>query len=324
MRKVLLAAVLAIGVVGVTGGGAARAQTGPDLLLKPLLSEQEFLESRGGALLFPSGSATGGNDYQQQIFQLQGRVREERENFIPRLGWDLNFYHLRSDIAVLDQDLTDVSLAAGFELWNEGNWRAGFTAGIGYAGSAPFARSDAWYGKATLLIARKLDENTDLGFVVDYDGNRSIFSDFPLPGFAYRHTYDPTLSYTIGAPVSSVTWKPAQFENFSLDATWVIPDTFTARAAYKLSPKWTAYASWEHQFQSFHVDQLHGNDRLLFEQRRVELGVQWHPWEHTALTAAAGYAWGGQWSAGFSQRHSDLIADVSDEPYFRIGFERRF
>jgi hypothetical protein len=321
---VLLAAVLVFGVIGGGGGGAAMAQTGPDLLLKPLMNEKELVENRGGALLFPSGSASGGNDYQQQIFEIQGRFREQRENLIPRIGWDLTFYHLSSDIPVLDQDLTDVSFAAGIELWNAGDWRAGFTAGIGYAGASPFARSDAWYGKATLLVARKIDENTDLGLVLDYDGNRSVFPDFPLPGFAYRHTYDPTLSYTIGVPVSSVTWKPAQFPNFSLDATWVIPDTFTARPQYQLSPHWTVYGAWEHQFESFHVDQLHGTDRLLFEQRRIELGVQWHPWEHTGLTAAVGYAWGGEWSAGFDQRDSDFIAHVTDEPYFRLGFERRF
>jgi hypothetical protein len=315
--------VMLLGVIWMTAAPAP-AQTGPDLLLKPLMGEKELLESRGDALLFNDGKATGSADYQQDVFELNGRFREQRENFIPRIGWDLAFYHLSSDIPLLDQDLTDTSLAAGFELWNAGEWRAGFTAGLGYAGSTPFARSDSWYGKATLLIARKLDAKTDLGFVLDYDGNRSTFPDFPLPGFAYRHEYDPTLSYTVGVPVSSIKWKPLQFPDFSLEATWILTDTFTARLEYDLSPQWVVFGALQHQFEAFHVSHLKGADRLLFERHRAEVGVLWKPWEHTHFIAAVGMAWGGEWSTGFDQRDSDLVARVSDEPYVRLGFERRW
>src|SRR5437879_4091849 len=91
-----------------TYAGSALAQTGPDLLLKPLLSESEVWESNGDALLFANGSASGGNDYDMDVFEYQGRFREQRERFIPRIGWDFTFYHLNSDIPILDQDLTDV------------------------------------------------------------------------------------------------------------------------------------------------------------------------------------------------------------------------
>jgi len=43
-----------------------------------------------------------------------------------------------------------------------------------------------------------------------------------------------------------------------------------------------------------------------------------------AVTAAAGYAWGQEFSTGFDSRKSDEVADVSDEPYVRFGVEVKF
>jgi hypothetical protein len=54
------------------------------------------------------------------------------------------------------------------------------------------------------------------------------------------------------------------------------------------------------------------------------LGVRWQPFEDTKLLIAGGYAFDGEFSAGFDQNRSDLIADVQDQPYVRFGFERRF
>jgi len=208
------------------------AQTGPALLLKPNLSETEMLENRADALFLNQGSTSnGGADYQMQIYEVTGRFREERENFIPRIGWELTYIDQHSSdktLPALDKGLTDVSVAAGVELGQFSDWTAGLTVGLGYAGDTPFGESDAWYGKATLIAGRKLDKDTDLAFVLDYDGNRTIWPDLPLPGLEYRKQYDPHLSYTIGVPVIAATWKPNDV--FLVDITWTMIDQFDARA----------------------------------------------------------------------------------------------
>lgn len=301
---------------------AALAQTGPALLLKPLLSEDEHWESRGDVLVIPNTDADGA-EFDMTVFELSGRFRENREKFIPRIGWDLTWFNLSSEVDVLDQDLIDTSVAVGLELGEYfGDWRAGLTVGVGYAGNAPFGEASAWYGKATLIAGRKLSEKTDFALVVDYDGNRTVFPDVPLPGFAYRHEYDPTLVYTIGIPISSVTWRPDK--PVMIEVSWQIVDRFDARVEYKLSSQWTVFGNLEQRSEGFSVDEVEGNDRLLFEQRRAELGVRWQPWEHTSLLVAGGYAFGSEFSIGFDQRDSDKLAEVSDEPYVRFGFERRF
>src|SRR5437763_2887026 len=129
------------------------AQTGPALLLKPNLSEQETLEARGDALWLQSGSTSNnGAHFQLGVLEWTGRVREQRENFIPRLGWDVLYLDMHTNDPTLPhRGLTDVSLAAGVELGTYSGWRTGLTVGVGYAGDTPFGEGDAWYGKATLL-----------------------------------------------------------------------------------------------------------------------------------------------------------------------------
>ena len=302
----------------------AHAQTGVDLLLKPLLSEEELFEARGDALFFNSVSAGHGNDFKMDAFELNGRVREQRTNFIPRVGWDLHLYHFESNIPVLDHDLTDVSVAAGVEIGTVSGYRTAISVGVGYAGNSPFGEGDAWYPKATLLMGKKLDPKTTFGMVLDYDANRPIFPDIPMPGVAYIHEFDPTLSYTAGMPLSSVIWKPRQIENLTIDVTWIFIDTINAHVEYVVVPRWTLYGSFERREEAFHVDEIGGQDRLLFRQHRAELGVRWKATEHMSLLLAGGLAFGGEFSAGWDQRRSVLIADIGDEPYFRFGFERRF
>src|SRR5207248_9849478 len=135
------------------------------------------------------GSAGRGNDFKMDAFELNGRLREQRTNFIPRVGWDLHLYHLASDIPVLDHDLTDISVAGGIEIGTVGGYRTALSMGVGYAGNSPFGEGDAWYPKATLLMGKKLDARTTFGMVLDYDANRPIFPDIPMPGVAYIHEF---------------------------------------------------------------------------------------------------------------------------------------
>lgn len=301
---------------------AALGQTGPSLLLTPNLSEDELWEGRADALFLNNGSTSNNRDFRASIYELSGRFREQRERFVPRIGFDMKYLDVDSTEPLLPKNLTDVSLAAGVELGHYFNWRSGLTVGIGYAGDTPFDQSDAWYGKATLLFGRSLDKKTDVAVVLDYDGNRSTYPDIPIPGFAYRHEFDPTLSYTVGVPVSAVTWKP--FDPLKIQITWTMLDAFDGRVEYEVVPKFIVYGAFESRQEAFHTQAIHGNNRLLFQQRRAELGVRWEPLQYTRLNVAGGYAFAGEFSAGFDQRDSDLIADVGDEPYIRLGFERQF
>ena len=302
----------------------SKAQTGAPLLLNPLLDEKEIAEARADALLLNNGATDNGNDFQMSIYRTWGRVRERRENFIPRLGWDLGYYDLDTTEPLLPDALLDTSVGLGLDLNFFKGWRGGLALGIGYAGDKPFAQGDAWYGKATVVFGKDLDKYTTLAFVLDYDGARSIFPDIPLPGIAYRHQYDPTLSYTLGIPLSNIVWKPAWIDRLRVEVSYLFIDTFEGSIDYELFRHLVVFTRLESINRAFHTEQFDGTDRLLFFQRRVELGMRFKPFEETTLTGAIGYAFGGEFSAGFDTRDADEVADISDEPYLRISFETRF
>src|SRR6478672_4069079 len=147
MPGVLLLSILAVAPV-------ARAQTGPSLLLDPLLSEKETAEARGDAMLFQDGHTSNGDDFGMSIYQTSGRIRERRENFIPRLGYNLEYYDLDTTDPGLPDQLLDTSVAFGVDISAIKGWQGGLTVGLGYAGDKPFAEGDAWYGKATLIFGK--------------------------------------------------------------------------------------------------------------------------------------------------------------------------
>ena len=230
---------------------------------------------------------------------------------------------------MLPSNFVDTSVAFGVGLIDYEGWLGGITFGIGYAGAGAYDDGNAYYGKADFVIGRKLDETTSIGFVIDYDGNRSAYPDVPLPGFAYTKQYDKNLSYTLGFPFSSVTWKPDPAttldHQLTIEARYQIPDAFDARIDYELIKEVGVYASYAQRYEAFKWDQLaDGGDRVLFQQSRVEGGVIWRPLEQLTLTGAIGYAFAQEFNVGFDVRDQDRIAKPSDEPYLRVGLEFKF
>ena len=215
-------------------------------------------------------------------------------------------------------------VAFGIDLNIFKDWRGGLTVGAGYAGDVPFNQGDAWYGKATLVFGKDLDKKTTLALVLDYDGSRTYLPDVPFPGVAYRHQYDPTLSFTVGVPLNTVIWKPAQLPRLRVEVSWLLLENFEADLDYEIFKHLVVFGRLNSINRAFHTEQLEGNDRLLFFQRRVEIGLRWQPRQETTLFGAIGYAFSGEFSAGFDTRDADAVADISDEPYLRVGFETRF
>src|SRR5215217_7551533 len=86
----------------------ARAQTGADLLLKPLLTEDELFEIRGEAAFMNGGGQTDDGDaFSMRVYEASGRFREQRERLIPRFGFDFAFYDFDTTDARIPNNLTE-------------------------------------------------------------------------------------------------------------------------------------------------------------------------------------------------------------------------
>ncbi|MGB7160993.1 MAG: hypothetical protein WBD40_23230 [Tepidisphaeraceae bacterium] len=299
----------------------AFAQTGAELLVRPFEKDQKF-ELNGSALFQDKGEDDFGGDMQVSVYEISGRAREVREKTIPRFGYDLIYLDVDNDLGI-PKHLSDQSIAAGVALPDISGFRGGFTVGVGYAGDSPFSDANAWYGKATIAMGRKLDEQTDLGIFLDYDGNRTYLPDVPLPGFAYRKRVYKELILVAGLPLSTVEWTPDDHWKFELFFTLI--DSFDARITYTVVPGFNVFGSLDSRRYAFHTDELEdSNDRLLYQERRAEVGVQWEPRKDTRVILAGGYAFGQEFGTGWDYRDDEKITEVSDEPYVRAGLEMRF
>src|SRR4051812_7228022 len=183
-RATAAAASLALGATLLCG--SVHAQTGPTLLLKPFPKEQA-IDGRADALFLDQGhTKKDDDDFRLSMFESQGRWRVLPGNLIsPRIGWDFTFIDLDTHAPGFPNQLVDQSVGVAMPIAKFGEWIVGASVGLGYAGDRPFADGDAWYGKGTLSVFRLFSDTEALVFALDYDGNRTILPDVPLPGIAY-------------------------------------------------------------------------------------------------------------------------------------------
>src|SRR5579884_3442076 len=187
------------------------AQSSAALLVKPWEPDQT-VEGHFDGYLFSGGHTKETNDqFRLYTLESEGRVRLfPGQEASPRFGYDLLLLGTHTSHAAVPSELIDASVAGGAFVNETNGWVTGLTLGGGYAGDTPFARGSAWYPKADVVLAKKFSDTDALGIGLDYDGNRTYVPDIPLPGFGYSHQFDPTLLLVIGAPVSSLTWKPIE------------------------------------------------------------------------------------------------------------------
>jgi hypothetical protein len=304
-------------------GSSALAQTGPDLLLRPFPRERTVEASGSGVWLADGHSDNADADFRLSLYESSGRARIfPKERADPRVGYDLLWLDLDTDDPALPERLIDHSLAFGMGVFDVNGWLGGLTVGAGFAGDAPYGDANAWYYMATFAIGREIDETSQIGIAIDYNGNRSIYPDVPLPGFQYRKRVDPKLLLGIGVPVTFIEYKP--IDAVTLTFNYSIPDRLDGRVEYAVTKRLGLFAEYFARTEAFHVEGLSGDRRLIYEQRRAEAGVRWELVEHGILVVSGGYAFDQEFNVGFDTRHAPNIADPSDEPYLRVGFEVRF
>jgi hypothetical protein len=314
----------AIGAATVLVAGQAFADTGAELLVKPWPKEQ-LVEGRVAAQLFADGNS--GNepfDFQLYQYEAQGRVRLlPGERADPRFGFDLLHMEIDSDDPALPDHLTDTAVAAGVGLFENGGWRGGIVLGAGHASASPFDDGNATYAMATLAAATNFSNGDELGIVLDYDGNRSVYPDVPLIGFAYRRELNDDLLLAIGFPFSSLEWKPT--DQLKIGIRYKFPEDAELAVDYQVTEQVALFGQLRSRVEAFWWDQLpRGDDRVLFEQRWVEAGARWTPAEQVTLSLSAGYAFGQRFRFGFDSRDNNELADVSDEPFVRAAIEARW
>lgn len=308
--------------------GPALAQTGPTLMLKPWqqgrsfeLNIDTFFEAEGNTELRAAG---GGVDTALQRYEVDARLKIGDVGALKgvAIGGFFDYMNIDSIDPVLPERLVDQRFAVGATLCQCDGWEVVAVLGVGYAGNNPFADAEAIFGMGDIYGTYKIDERSSLQVGINYNGNRSIFPDVPLPTISYTRKIDDTFLYTVGLPYSLVRWTPT--EKLTIELSYIPIYTIDATIRYELTDALAVFAAFKNRFSSYTIDQDLEHRRVFFEQRRLEAGVEIEINANFRVTVAGGYAFDQEFSRGFDVRDNETIAELSDEPYVRAAVEIGF
>jgi hypothetical protein len=302
------------------GAAVARAQTGPELLLKPF-DNGTVVQGDGEVDIYAGDHTSNGDNIEPTIYETEGRARLlPGQRADPRIGFDANYMDLHTNDPALPPTLVDDSFGFGMGVGDFNGWLAGMTVGVGYAGNGYIPESRGYYGMADLLVGHTLKNGDGLGFVLDYDGHRAFMPDLPLPGFLYSthlSTINPKIEADIGFPYSSLIWRPA--EDFTLTSSLTFPDSFEVKLDKAVADYLGAFVLYDATEDAYNLRSLPPNRRLIFQQQRVQAGVRWTPRPWASLTVATGYGFDQRFDSGFDTRNLDRVAKIGDRPFLDIG-----
>jgi hypothetical protein len=89
--------------------------------------------------------------------------------------------------------------------------------------------------------------------------------------------------------------------------------------------KWDIFARYRGRSFRFYIDGYSNhNDRLFYNEQRVELGVTWKPDEQMDLTLVAGWAFEREFSTGFDGRDTDTLVRIEKGAVLGFSFSFRF
>ncbi|MEL7238701.1 MAG: hypothetical protein AAGK78_07550 [Planctomycetota bacterium] len=331
---------------------AASAQTGPELFLKPLRESDQFelnLDVLGGFDTETDNEDADGDDFdfRNDIYQLEGRVRltdgnsqEGLARAQPRVGFSYTQVEINTNDPALPDDFVDTSAAIGMGIFSVDGWRGAISLGAGYASTDP-DDANGLYFQGNLLVGKTFSNGVDtLGVVLDFNGNRSILPDVPLPGFQFRKKVGPTgdiygvdtpfndAIIAFGFPFSGIRWNPENagiFEDrLTIDIQYLIPDNFIARIDYRVAGDTGLFLVYDSNLFAAHSEAFSsGSDRLLYRTRSVEGGLLYRYNDQLVVTLAGGYVLDSEFEIGFDLRDTDTLADIENYPYVRGGVELR-
>ena len=321
VRTIMLAAVVAAATMA-SAQRVSGMQTGPALILRPWQEPTHMEVDTDMRLFEPARVDDAGEDVRLRRYEFSGRFRLDAEpgDEEVRFGYETIYWDVRSKDDALPERLSDSSVALGWSRELPEHRRAGVVTGIGYAGDRRFGTRSAFYIKGNVIFQQPLDERSMLTFTLNYDENRTIWPDVPLPMVSYSHRFNDVLSYTLGVPISSVHWSPN--ERLELSASYAPALTFSGRAVFHLDQSWQIFAQYRNEFRAFAVDD-DIDRRTFFRQSRLEAGLKYHPHHQWYAMLAGGLAFKQSLERGWDVRSTRTVRDFGSARFLRaaVGLE---
>ena len=302
----------------------AGAQTSSALILGPW-EEGRVFEIDGQVLIQGETDTRDAlsSDVDLQWYSAVGRYRFTPEDrFGPTLGLSFEHIEFSSSHPMVPDRLVDVSIGFGTGL-AKFDWGGLLVTGaIGFAGDQPFSDDDALYGRANLIAAVPIDDDKGWQFAINYDGNRTLWPDIPVPTVNWYHRVSDELFYAVGTMYNVLRWTPN--DSFRLIAAHQSPFTVDVVAEYLLFEGLWVQGGFHNRFNAYHIDGDVDDRRVFFAHRRLEAGIHWTPSPSINITVAGGWAFGQELERGWDSRDLTTVVELDDAPYIRVGGELTF
>ena len=266
-----------------------------------------------------------GFNYDMQVFLTRGRVRlvPSWKRRSPLLGWDSIYIDTDTIDPRIPQTLTDTSIAVGAGYPLGGNWILSATLGFGFAGDRPF-NGRGWYGIGSISATKRYDNKKDfLQVGIDFDGNRPVFPDTPLPVIAWTRLWGEKLRTTLGFPFLGISWDPVKWLTFEFRG---IPGIFqTGGFTFHVAKTVDVFVRYRGANFRFFLDNFPtDNRRLFYTEDRAELGITVIPVDRLRITFVAGWAFEREYSIGWDVRDTATLAVLQGTVFFGLTLSYTF
>lgn len=252
-----------------------------------------------------------------------GRVRLDKQDpNAVSFGWLYDHTVIDSSDPLLPERLVSAAFAAGFGLGDIGDWNLKLSAGGGTSSNHIITDENSWYGVGSLVATKPLDRRSSLSLILDYDGSRSIWPDIPLPGFQYNVFESQALRYSLGVPFSTLYYQPD--DRWTFDLRYIVPIGGSANISFRISDQWSAYTSYSSTTRGYHLEGESNDERFFFHQDRAELGLRYSPAPGWTWVFAGGWAFDQEFTRGFDTRDDDLVRELDDTAFLRLGLNFSF
>ena len=259
---------------------------------------------------------------QISLLDFSGRLRlADTGKYSPTVAYDATYIGLGTNTVLLPRQLNAQSMSIGIPLGRIGRWGVGIALGAGYAGNSPFNDPGAVYGMARISVQHPLWKNTELDLALDYNGNRQLMPDVPLPFVEIEHHQ------------KNLNWRAGTFETIYcrvLPRLWLLVEYLpvssgTAEVDYTLLRHLTAYVEFYSDSWAFHVDSYSSDQRLFMTQCRIQTGFKILMLRrHISINIGGGYAFNQTFSQGFDARDEQPVAQIANAAYVTVNLTGKF
>jgi len=209
----------------------------------------------------------------------------------------------------LPQELHQVAAGVTYRRLLENDWLLGQNLQLGSASDKPFDSAEEIFIRGTTFLKLPSGRYNAWLMFLNFDTQR----EFPvLPGLAYQAVLAENLFAVVGVPVLAVEWQPVKTTYFGL--SYFPVKQLNARLTHRFGEPWTATASFHWDSSLFsRAGRDDKDDRIEFEEKRVQLELAYSFTEQLSLAAHGGYAFGRRLGEGddYNERSENDI-DIGD------------